>query len=165
MSTSRLQEEIKKKEPFASAEQEATLNLLRTSDQLHNRFGRLFRKYGLTSSQYNVLRILRGEGKPLPSLEIAERMIQVVPAITGLIDRLEKQELVERRRCNDDRRVVYVEITEKGLTLLSEMDQPVSETHIQLMGHLSKAELKELSRLLEKARMSLTAGKEKEADV
>ncbi|EAQ81974.1 MarR family winged helix-turn-helix transcriptional regulator [Blastopirellula marina] len=163
MSASRLQEEIKKKEPFASAEQEATLNLLRTSDQLHNRFGRLFRKYGLTSSQYNVLRILRGEGKALPSLEIAERMIQVVPAITGLIDRLEKQELVERRRCNDDRRVVFVEITEKGMTLLSEMDQPVSDTHVQLMGHLSKAELQELSRLLEKARMSLAPGKEKEA--
>lgn len=161
MSLSRLQEEIKKKEPFASAEQEATLNLLRTSDQLQNRFGRLFRKYGLTSSQYNVLRILRGEGQPLPSLEIAERMIQVVPAITGLIDRLEKQELVERRRCHDDRRVVYVGITAKGTKLLDEMDAPVSETHIQLMGHLSQAELKELSRLLEKARMGLTAEQEK----
>ncbi|MCC9605718.1 MarR family transcriptional regulator [Blastopirellula sp. JC732] len=161
MSASRLQEEIKKREPFASAEQEATLNLLRTSDQLQNRFGRLFRKYGLTSSQYNVLRILRGEGQPLPSLEIAERMIQVVPAITGLIDRLEKQELVERRRCNDDRRVVYVEITEKGSKLLTEMDQPVNEMHIQLMGHLSQAELKELSRLLEKARMSLVDNEKK----
>lgn len=161
MSASRLQEEIKKREPFASAEQEATLNLLRTSDQLQNRFGRLFRKYGLTSSQYNVLRILRGEGQPLPSLEIAERMIQVVPAITGLIDRLEKQELVERRRCNDDRRVVYVEITEKGSRLLTEMDQPVNEMHIQLMGHLSQPELKELSRLLEKARMSLVDNEKK----
>lgn len=164
MSASRLQAEIKKREPFASAEQEATLNLLRTSDQLQNRFGRLFRKYGLTSSQYNVLRILRGEGKPLPSLEIAERMIQVVPAITGLIDRLEKHGLAERRRCVDDRRVVYVEITAKGTELLSEMDQPVNETHIQLMGHLSPTELKELSRLLEKARTSLTVEKEKKRD-
>ncbi|PQO26304.1 MarR family winged helix-turn-helix transcriptional regulator [Blastopirellula marina] len=161
MSLSRLHEEIKKREPFASAEQEATLNLLRTSDQLQNRFGRLFRKYGLTSSQYNVLRILRGEGKPLPSLEIAERMIQVVPAITGLIDRLEKQELVERRRCHDDRRVVYVGITDKGTKLLEEMQEPVSETHIQLMGHLTQDELKELSRLLEKARTSLTDEQEK----
>lgn len=164
MSASRLQEEIKKREPFASAEQEATLNLLRTSDQLHNRFGRLFRKYGLTSSQFNVLRILRGEGQPLPSLEIAERMIQVVPAITGLIDRLEKQELVERRRCSDDRRVVYVGITEKGSKLINEMDEPVKDLHIELLGHLSQEELKDLSRLLEKARMSLTSDNEKKSD-
>src|SRR5262245_29150921 len=112
--TTKLQQQLKKKKPFDSPEQEAVLNLLRTGDWLDNRLNRLFREHGLTSSQYNVLRILRGEGGPLPSLEIAERMIQVVPAITGLIDRLEKQQLVERRRCADDRRVVYVEITPKG---------------------------------------------------
>ncbi len=96
MATSRLQKEIKKKRPFKTPGEEAILNLLRTNDQFGNRFGRLFREYGLTSSQYNVLRVLRGEGKPMPSLEIAERLIQVVPAITGLIDRLEKQGLVVR---------------------------------------------------------------------
>ena len=99
----KLVKELKKKRGFDSPEQEATLGILRTSDQFENRMGRLFREYGLTPSQYNVLRILRGEGQPLPSLEIAERMIQVVPAITGLIDRLEKQELVARRRCTRDR--------------------------------------------------------------
>jgi MarR family transcriptional regulator, 2-MHQ and catechol-resistance regulon repressor len=147
-----MRKEIKKKGPFESLQQEAILNILRTSDQFENRLGRLFREYGLTSSQYNVLRILRGEGKPLPSLEIADRMIQVVPAITGLIDRLESQQLVKRRRCEDDRRVVYIEITTKALNILSKLDQPLSEMHLQLMENLSKKELAELIRLLEKTR-------------
>ena len=155
MMGSRLQSELKKKKPFESLEQEAMLNLLRTSDQFQNRCGRLFRRYGLTSSQYNILRILRGEGKPLPCLEVADRMIQVVPAITGLIDRLERAGMVTRHRCERDRRVVYIEITDKALRVLKEMDQPVRELHRQLIGHLSRTELKDLIRLLEKARVSL----------
>jgi DNA-binding MarR family transcriptional regulator len=155
MNSSQLQRELKKKRPFESPEQEAMLNLLRTNDQFQNQSGRLFRQFGLTSSQYNVLRILRGEGKPMPCLEVADRMIQVVPAITGLVDRLEKQELVSRERCTEDRRVVYIEITKKALTLLKQMDEPVNELHKRLIGHLTRAELKELSRLLEKARKSL----------
>ena len=151
MAANRLQNELKKR-PFESPEQEAVLNILRTSDQFDNRLGRLFREFGLTPSQYNVLRILRGEGQPLPSLEIADRMIQVVPAITGLIDRLEKQGLVTRRHCTEDRRVVYVAITDKALAILQRVDEPLDELHRGLMGHLSRTELKELSRLLEKAR-------------
>jgi MarR family 2-MHQ and catechol resistance regulon transcriptional repressor len=158
VSKSRLQDELKKKRPFDSLEQQANLNILRTNDQFQNRFGRLFREFGLTSSQYNVLRILRGEGKPMACLEIADRMIQVVPAMTGLLDRLEKQELVRRERCTEDRRVVYVELTGKARKLLRQMDDPVSELHKRLTGHLTQAELKELSRLLEKARESLLAG-------
>ena len=156
MATSRLQKELKKKRPFKTPEEEAILNLLRTNDQFGNRFGRLFREYGLTSSQYNVLRILRGEGKPMPALEIAERLIQVVPAITGLIDRLEKQGLVVRRRCTEDRRVVYVEITERALGILKQTDGPLTALHKRLLGHMARTELKTLSRLLEKARESLS---------
>lgn len=155
MSNSRLQQELKKKRPFDSPDQEAILNILRTSDQFQNRFGRLFREYDLTHSQYNVLRILRGEGKPMPCLEIGDRMIQVVPAMTGLLDRLEKQGLVSRERCTQDRRVVYVTLTDSAKDLLKRMDGPVNELHKQLVGHLTQAELKELSRLLEKARISL----------
>ena len=154
MTTSRLQQELKKKRPFESSEQEAVLNLLRTNDQFQNRFGKLFREFGLTPSQYNVLRILRGEGRPMPSLEIADRMIQVVPAITGLVDRLERLELVARRRCTEDRRVVYVEITPKALKVLKQIDTPLDQLHGRLIGHLTRAELKQLSRLLEKARES-----------
>lgn len=152
----RLQEERKKRRAFESREQEALLNLLRTGDLFQNRLGRLFREYGLTSSQYNVLRILRDEGKPLPSLEIAARLIQVVPAITGLIDRLEKQDLVARVRCETDRRVVYVTLTPKAHQMLAQIDVPLERLHRQLLGHLSDGELSQLVSLLEKSQAAVT---------
>ena len=160
MSGGRLQQELKKRRPFESPEQEANLNIARTADRFGICFARLFREYGLTPSQYNVLRILRGEGKPLPILEVADRMLAVVPGITGLIDRLEAMELLARQRSTDDRRVVFVAITPRGLDLLGQLDGPEAALHRRLIGHLSPAELRELSRLLEKARQRLdeTAG-------
>lgn len=155
MADGALQRELKKKRPFEALDQEAMLNLVRTCDRLEICFTRLFRGYDLTSSQYNVLRILRGEGKPLPILEVAGRTVAVVPAITGLIDRLEKAGLVARERSAEDRRVVYVAITARGLKLLADLDRPVLELHRQLMGHMSEAELRELVRLLEKVRAPL----------
>src|SRR5919107_3957415 len=98
MADGHLQDEIKKRRPFDSLHEEALLSLVRTDDQFGIRFARLFREYGLTPSQYNVLRILRGEGQPLPILEIAGRMLAAVPGITGLIDRLEAMGLVARDR-------------------------------------------------------------------
>ena len=148
----KLQQELKKKRPFESREQEAALSVLRTGDQLQIRFARLFREYGLTPSQYNILRILRGEGNPLPILEIASRTITVVPGITGLIDRLEQAGFVRRLRCEQDRRVVYVALTEQAAKTLSALDAPVAALHQKLLGHLSVGELNKLVRLLEKAR-------------
>jgi MarR family transcriptional regulator, 2-MHQ and catechol-resistance regulon repressor len=148
----RLRRELKKRRPFDSLEQEAMLNLARAGDQFQIRFARLFGAHDLTPAQYNVLRILRGEGKPLPILEIADRMIAIVPGITGLIDRLEGKGLVVRERCAQDRRKIFVAITNKALGTLAALDEPVRALHKQLMGHLSRAELKELIRLLEKAR-------------
>ena len=156
-SNAQLQRELKKKHAFRSPEQEVCLNIMRTSDLLQNQLGRFFREYGLTSSQYNVLRILRGAGEPMPSLEIAERLIQVVPAITGLIDRLENQGFVKRRRCEEDRRIVYVEITKEAKELLKRMDKPLDELHLEQLGHMTRAELKQLSTLLEKARSTVDA--------
>lgn len=150
--TATLQREIKKKTPFDLPEQEAMLNILRTADQLQIRFIRLFRKFGLTPQQYNVLRILRGEGNPLPILEIASRMITVVPGITGLIDRLEAASLVERKRCENDRRVIYVAIAPRAMEILAEIDPPLAMLHKETLGHMSPADLTALSRLLEKAR-------------
>lgn len=147
-----LQRELKKKRPFDALEEEALLNLARSGDQCQINFTRLFREYGLTPSQYNVLRILRGEGKPLPILEIAERTITVTPGITGLIDRLEAAGMVSRERCEEDRRVVYVAISPKALKVLSALDEPLMKLHKRLAGHLTQAELRELSRLLEKLR-------------
>jgi len=150
--TTRLQQELKKKRPFESPSEEAALDIVRTSDQLQIRFARLLRAHDLTPSQYNVLRILRGEGKPLPILEIASRTITVVPGITGLIDRLEQAGFVNRVRCEKDRRVIYVALAEKASKALATLDEPLMALHKKLTGHLSQAELKELSRLLEKLR-------------
>ena len=151
-----LQREIKKRRPFDSPQQEAILNILRTSDQYQVRFTRLFRSYGLTLSQYNVLRILRGEGRPLPILEIASRTITVVPGITGLVNRLEEAGFVERERCQEDRRVVRIGLTAKARKTLAALDQPLDELHKTLIGHLSRAELKTLIQLLEQARGALS---------
>ena len=87
MTSSRLQRELKKKLPFESPEQETVLNILQTNDRSENRFGRLCRPYGLTSSQYNVLRNLRGEGNPMPCLEIGEMSTWYSPTgATGYTD-------------------------------------------------------------------------------
>ena len=155
MNAGRLQHELKKKRPFASLDQEVLLNILRTNDQLQIRLERLFRQFGLTSSQYNVLRILRGEGQSLPITEIAARTITVVPGMTGVIDRLETAEMVRRDRSAEDRRVIYVEITPKALEVLAKLDKPLMELHAQMVGGLNDTEKRDIVRLMEKLRSSL----------
>src|SRR3974390_31753 len=145
MTTPKLQHELKKRRPFEMLEEEAALNIVRTSDQLQLRLARLFREYGLSSpTQYNILRILRGEGKPLPILEIASRTITVVPGITGLIDRLERAGFVNRLRCEKDRRVIYVALTDQGTRTLADLDEPLLALHRKLVGHLAPGDLKDL---------------------
>ena len=155
MAAKSLQQDLGKKKPFESPEKEAMLNIARTSDQFQNRFGKLFREFGLTGSQHNVLRILRGEGRPMRCDEIRRRMIQVVPAMTGLLDRLEKDGFVTRTRCEKDGRVVHVDLTTKAKTVLQKIDGPLTDLYEECLGHLSRAELEQLSSLLEKARKSL----------
>ncbi|MCO8125339.1 MarR family transcriptional regulator [Stieleria sp. TO1_6] len=151
----KLQDELKRPIAFATLQQETLLNLLRVGDQIDNRLSRLFRDHGLTLSRFNMLRSLAIAGRPLTCGEIAERMIQVVPAITSLVDQLEKQELVQRTRCTEDRRVVYVSITEKGQQLSDEIMAPLLEYEKTLLKKLSRTELKTLVALLEKTRESL----------
>ena len=148
----KLDQDLKKKKIFDSVQQAAVVGLLRTNDLFQYRFAQLFREYGLTQPQYNVLRILRGEGKPLPCLEIASRLITMVPAITSLIDKLEKRELVERKRCSKDRRVWYVSLRPEGGKLLKKMDKPVAELHAELCRGLTAKECRQLAELMEKAR-------------
>jgi DNA-binding MarR family transcriptional regulator len=155
-----LRHELEKKRPFASPEQEAALSIARTSDQLQIHFARLFREYGLTLSQYDVLRILRGEDKPLPILEIASRTTTVVPGITGLIDRLEQAGFVNRLRCAKDRRVIHVALTDRGTKTLTDLDEPLRALRRKLMEHLSQGNLKDLIRLLEKLREPWAAADE-----
>src|SRR5580700_10578482 len=135
MTTPKLQHELKKKRPFDSPLEEAALSLVRTSDQLQIQCARLFRQHGLTPSQDNILRILRGEGKPLPILEIASRTVTVVPGITGLIDRLEQAGMVNRLRCEKDRRVIYVALTDQAMATLSALNEPLLALRRELMAH------------------------------
>ncbi len=149
-----LPQEIRKRRPFESPEPQAMLDILRTAWALEAPFERLFRKQGLTTPQYNVLRILRGEGRRIPSLAIAEQMVTRVPDITRLVDRLETAGWVQRERSTEDRRIVYVSITQKGTDLLARLDEPVSELHENALEHLTRKELVELTRLLAKARQA-----------
>jgi DNA-binding MarR family transcriptional regulator len=148
----RLGRELKKRDPFPSAEQETILSIARTGDQLFIRAERLLREHGLTGPQYNVLRILRGEGKPLPICEVAGRMVQVVPGITGLVDRLEAAGLVRRDRSTEDRRVVFIAITPKGLAVLTRLDAPLPALEKKLLAGLTQAEQRQLIDMLEKIR-------------
>ena len=148
-----LKDEIKKRKPFDDPAEEAYLNLLRTTTVLAAEFERLFKDAGLSEPQYNVLRILRGAGGDgLPCLEVGARMITRVPDVTRLVDRLEAAGLVERNRTSEDRRVVMVKITPKGLEAIAGLDRPLREIHKRQMGHMSRRELEELSRLLVKGR-------------
>jgi DNA-binding MarR family transcriptional regulator len=161
-----LKDEIKKQKPFEHAEEEAYLNLLRTTTVLFAEFERLFKDAGLSEPQYNVLRILRGAGGDgLPCTEIGGRMITRVPDITRLVDRLEAAGFVERARTSEDRRVVLVKVTRKGLDVLARLDEPVTTMNRQLLGHMTRDELDELSRLLVKARQAHAGGGGGDCDV
>lgn len=149
---SKLQQDLKKRGPFASVEQEAVLSVLRTGELLENRIARLLREFGLTSSQYNVLRILRGEGKPMPCLEVANRMIQVAPAITRVVEQLLKLGLIDKRQCQDDRRVFHIEIKPAAQTLLKKIDQPLLDLHGTQLANVSARDLKTLIKILESIR-------------
>ena len=151
-----LRDELKKRGPFASLEQEATLAIMRTSDLLENRVARLLRENGLTMSQYNVLRILRGEGKPLPCLEVADRMIQVAPAITRVVDQLLTSELITKVQSEQDRRVYVIELTSAAKRLLKKLDQPVLDMHASLLSSVKQADMKALVRILESVRDGIT---------
>lgn len=148
-----LQHEIHKRGPFDSAEQEAFLNIRRSAAALGVPFDRLFKTHGLTAASYNVLRILRGAGKSGREChEVGEHMVAHVPDVTRLVDRLERSGFVTRARCDKDRRVIHVTITDRGLGVLSELDRPLLAMHRQQLGHLTRGELTELNRILVKAR-------------
>lgn len=152
-----LKTEIAQSTPFSSAEEEAVLNLIRTSDCVQRAFQQSIRKFGLTSTQYNVLRILRGaQPYGLQCAAIGARMIAMEPDITRLLGRLKRLRLIRQHRDRHDRRVVWTQISDAGMELLSEMDPLVRRMPVELLGHLSGGELAELTRLLELARQSCT---------
>lgn len=129
--------------------EEAVIGVLRAADLFRRRLAALFEPHGLTLQQYNVLRILRGaRPEPLPTMEIAERMMEQAPGITRLVDRLEAKGLVERQRGADDRRCVRCTITPPGLALLARLDEPVTRMDEELLAALDAGEARQLGALL-----------------
>ncbi len=156
MSQGVIRQTIAQTKPFRSTSQEAILGLLIAGDRLRRRLGTIADAHDLTPQQYNVLRILRGAGREgLPTLSIAERMVERTPGITRLIDRLEAKDRVHRERCPEDRRLVRCHITRQGLELLSTLDDPIGAIDDEAMGMLSHAEQRRLVDLLERVINSL----------
>lgn len=149
----KLQTDIKQSKPFEHLEEEALLNLMRTTEALIRHGEVLLDQHGVSHAQYNVLRILRGAGpEGLTCGEIASRMVNKDPDITRLLDRLEKAGLAQRSRESKDRRVVISRITRTGSELLAALDRPISDLNRKLLGHLSQKDLRLLIELLERAR-------------
>lgn len=152
----KLQDELGKRKPFACAEEEAFLSIIRTADLLARSAAEMFKAHDLSSTQYNVLRILRGTcpagTSGLACSAIADQMLTRDPDMTRLLDRLEKRGLISRAREEKDRRVVRTCITEKGLNVLAELDPVIADCHRKHLGHITPEQLKQLIELLELAR-------------
>jgi DNA-binding MarR family transcriptional regulator len=150
---SAIQREIHQSKPFRTRSQEGVVALLRTADVVRRYIGRVLEPYGVTTQQFNVLRILRGAGpEGLPTLAISERMIEEAPGITRLLDRLEAKGLVRRERCPEDRRQVLCYATPSGLELLGRIDRGMNDADEQGLGMLSDEDKAELIRLLDAVR-------------
>jgi DNA-binding MarR family transcriptional regulator len=148
-----LKQEIAQQRPFSSVEEEALLNVMRTSDCLQRAFVRKTRHWGITPTQYNVLRILRGaQPQGLTCSEVGERMITAVPDITRLLARMKAQKFIRQQKDKKDRRVVWTQISASGLDLLSRIDPEITQIPQELLGHFSREDLNEFIRLLELAR-------------
>jgi DNA-binding MarR family transcriptional regulator len=150
-----LKNEIAQERPFSSVEEETLLNLMRTSDCLQRAFQRKSRDWGVTATQYNVLRILRGSHpQGLTCSAIGERMITAEPDITRLLARLKTLKLIRQQRDKHDRRVVWTQISPTGLELLRSMDPVIQQLPKDLLAHMERDELHRLIDLLERARLS-----------
>ncbi len=148
-----LKQEIAQERPFSSPAEEALLNLLRTADCVSRAMQRKTRVFGVTSTQYNVLRILRGsQPQGLTCSAIGDRMITAEPDITRLLARLKALKYIRQQRDKRDKRVVWTQISPTGLALLAEMDPIVKQFPTQLFGHLGEEDQISLIRLLELAR-------------
>ena len=152
----RIGEEIRQTRPFDSRRQEAALNILRTADTLKRGLDLLLKRHGITSAQYNVLRILRGAGEHgLHCGGIAERMITAEPDITRLLVRMERLGLLVRQRDVADRRMVKAIATECGLHLLDEAESPLRELQEHQFALLRDDEIDALVGGLVKVRESI----------
>jgi DNA-binding MarR family transcriptional regulator len=148
-----LRTELQQKKPFGSIYQEAFLNIARTEAVLGDALARVLSPHGLSATQYNVLRMLRGaEPDGLCRNQIRDRLINRMPDVTRLLDRMEDATLIVRVRGEEDRRMVTTRLTKKGRSLVDELDDAVAAEHKRQLGHLTRDQLKTLIDLLTLAR-------------
>lgn len=153
---SQLARELKQGRPFTSAAQEAVLGIKRTAALLDFRLAEVLRPFGITPTQYNVLRILRGAGPGgLPRCEVQDRLVAPVADTTRLLDRLVRMGLVVRARDTDDGRVVTSRITAKGLALVERVAKPLHQLEVDEVGQVPAARLRALVRVLDEVRRCL----------
>lgn len=151
--TPTLLEELRQTKPFASLEEEALLSIVRTSAVLLDEFEQKLRPSGITATQYNVLRILRGsEPDGLCRNELRDRMLTRMPDVTRLLDRMEKAGLVERARGGEDRRMVGTRITKEALRLLAKLDKVVTDDQKQRFQGVTAKQLQSLIDVLDRVR-------------
>ena len=147
-----LEEEIQQG-TFVERESLVYLNLLRTTELVATETNSLLRTEGLSHSQYNVLRIIRGSGQEgICGRDIVERMVTRDSDMTRLLDGLEKKKLVKRVRCDHDRRLIHSHITEAGNELLERLEEPLLALHRKQFSHLGQSKLATLNRMLEECR-------------
>lgn len=144
-----LRDELRQQKPFTSLAQEAHLNIARTEAVLQEGIERVLKPYGISGTQYNVLRILRGASDGgLCRHEIRDRLLTRMPDVTRLLDRMEEAGLVTRERDTTDRRLVSTQLTPRGRELVDSLDGPIAEEHQRRFGHLGEEQLRTLVRLL-----------------
>lgn len=140
---------LKLSKPFRSRGHEATIALIRTSSTLRRGIDLEVKKEGISSQQFNILRILRGSNSPLPTMEVSSRMIEVEPGVTKLLGKLQKRGLVVRERSPEDARLFLCSITRDGLEMLDRLDEPVAHFEEKALSKLSDEQLKSLIAILE----------------
>jgi len=149
----RLAKEIQQTKPFRSLAEEAALNLARTNEVLGQRMNELLKEHGISHTQYNVLRILRGAHPDgVTCGQVGDRMVTHDPDITRLLDRKEIRGLVLRERSKEDRRVVVTSITQDGLKLVNLLDKPLDQFLKKQFSHLAERDLEFLIQILERLR-------------
>ena len=148
-------DDIKQTRPFRTRSQEATVALLRTAHLLRRKVDALVESAGLTTQQYNVLRILRGARAPLPTMEISERMIEPSPGITRLISTLESGGYVKREQWAGDRRQVLCQITPAGLRVLDKLEEPMNQLDDATAGTLTPEQVDSLLEILTAIRTTI----------
>lgn len=145
-----IEEDINQRK-FRNEYQKASINIIYTFNWLSEKMRDLFEEHELTSQQFNILRILRGAGQPLSTLQIRQRMLDKMSDTSRIVDRLIVKELVKKSVCKTDKRLVDVVITDKGKKLLSKLDEHQDEMD-KVTGNLTEEEAKQLNFLLDKIR-------------